>query len=152
VKRRDVRRHREIKTMPGCVFRTSGEAFDVDAFLRDSAFNPVRVYRKGEPGSPKSRGPVRRSGFNVRVSDVEDNIEEQVPDALHFLEEHEKEILRLLATHGVEGAVLDFGSTFRDVGMQSERFPASIVRSAGALGLSLEVSLYPPSNPESESP
>jgi hypothetical protein len=39
--------------------------------------------------------------------------------------------------------VLDFAVEFRDEGFQFRTFPPALVRQAGAMGLGLELSLYP---------
>jgi hypothetical protein len=131
--------------MPGCVLRVSGSAFNVDAFLADSSFRPTAVYRKGETrGLDKSRGPSTTSGFNVVVSGDDDDIGRQCRDAVAFLQAYQSEIRLARSYPGVEFAVLDFSTTFRDVAVQSEHFSPELVAGAGALGLGIEMSLYPP--------
>jgi catechol 2,3-dioxygenase-like lactoylglutathione lyase family enzyme len=128
--------------MPGCVLRAAGDRFDVDAFLSACLWKPVKIYRKGEAGRPRSRGPSTESGFNLVISDHE-TIARQTEDALAFLAANEAEIRRLVAAAGPDGVVLDFGTEFRDVAVQQERFTGALVRAAGALGLALEITLYP---------
>ena len=133
--------------MPGCVLRVSGSSFDVDGFLRDTSFDVIAVYRKGDTkGRPKSRGPLTTSGFNVLVSDDDDDLERQSRDAIRFLRDHESEMRRARLYPGVEFTFLDFSTSFRDVAVQSERFSPDIVSAAGTLGLGIELSLYPPSS------
>ena len=55
----------------GCVLRAAGERLDVDAFFQQSSLQPLAVYRLGDKGFIKSRGPCIESGFNVAVSDAE---------------------------------------------------------------------------------
>jgi hypothetical protein len=129
--------------MPGCVLRAASETFDVDAFLRSSEWQPASVHRKGERPFPKSPRVYPQSGFNVVISDKE-RIEDQVSEALSFISQHEAEIRRLVGSAGIDNVVLDFGTWFRDVVTQSEFFSAALVRAAAAIGLALEVSMYPP--------
>jgi hypothetical protein len=129
--------------MPGCVLRVAGAAFDVDSFLRDSTFEVLFVYRKGERRS-KTRGPSTTSGLNVLVSDDYEDIQRQSRDAVRFLAEHDAEIRRARSYPGVEFVDLDFSTSLRDVAVQSETFSREVVAAAGALGLGIELSLYPP--------
>ncbi|HEY7117537.1 MAG TPA: hypothetical protein VH475_13195 [Tepidisphaeraceae bacterium] len=126
------------------ILRASGSEFDVDAFVAGSSLEVVTVYRRGEPARTTPTGPkLDRSGFNVEVSDAGFNdFDEQLRDAVEFLTRHEAEVRRLVAFPGVEGVVLDFGIAWRDVAAQFERFPAELVRLAGACGIALELSHY----------
>jgi len=133
-----------------CVLRASGPDFDPDAFLESSILSPTKVWYRGEPRLPRTRpdGPVvETSGLNVAVSDAEwSDLPAQVEDAERFLAFQRVELERLAATPGVSDLVLDFPIELRIGGSivaQFDRFPASLVRLAGELGLALELSLYP---------
>jgi hypothetical protein len=117
--------------------------FAVDDFLATSTFVPIAVYRKDQPRTAGSRHISRQSGFNVAVSDAEDDVAAQAEEAVQFIRNHSAEIARTRAWLGVEYLVLDFATSFRDVVVQSERFPASLVAEAGAAGLEIELTLYP---------
>jgi hypothetical protein len=127
------------------ILRASGSEFDVDAFVAGSSLEVVTVYRRGEAARTAPNGrKLDRSGLNVEVSDAGFNdFDEQLRDAVEFLTRHEAEVRRLVAFPGVEGVVLDFGVAWRDVAAQFERFPAELVRLAGACGIALELSHYP---------
>ena len=130
----------------GCVLRVAGGAFDVDAFLRDTAFEPVAVYRKGESrGRLRSRGPSTTSGCNVLVSEGDD-LAQQCQDAVAFLRVHGDALRRARRDTTIEFFVLDFSTSFRDVAVQSEQFSPELVTAAGMLGLGIELSLYPRSS------
>jgi hypothetical protein len=78
------------------------------------------------------------------VSDASDeDLPSQVADAIRFLTVHHGEVSRLMASSGLEGAVLDFGVGRRDVVVQCDTLPAPLVRLAGGLGLAIELSQYP---------
>ncbi len=136
-----------------CVLRADGAQFDVDAFLAGSTLSPCTIYRRGEPRLKGGRVAQRRggSGLHVTVSDASwSDLAAQAADAERFLREHHDEITRLRTFPGVDGLGLDFAIESRigkDAVAQFERFPASLVAAAGALGLDLELSLYAVSEP-----
>jgi hypothetical protein len=71
---------------------------------------------------------------------------QQVADAVAFLDRFAADIRALQATGKVADIRLDFPVKVRagrEVAAQFELFPAELVRKAGALGIALEVSLYP---------
>jgi hypothetical protein len=128
--------------MPGCVLRAAGATFDVDAFLKQSTFRPVVVYRKGQRRRPASRGVLSASGFNIVVSDSDDPMETQVEYALTFLRDKRDELLRLIRFGGIEEIMLDFGVPQGDIAARSGRFPSELLVAAGVLGIDLQVSFY----------
>jgi hypothetical protein len=82
--------------------------------------------------------------FSVSQCDSDD-FPGQLRDALSFLSCHTADVTLLM--HAVEAAgVLDFAVESRDEGFQYRAFPPMLVRQAGALGLGLELSLYPASS------
>ena len=133
-----------------CVLRVSGSRFDADAFLAGSRLRPSGIVRTGEPRT-RSRpdGPKEsRSGFNVAVSDAEwSGSSGQVADACAFLDEHAAELRELRALETVEDMRLDFPLSLRighdGAAAQFDYFPPELVTRAGALGLGIEISLYP---------
>ena len=134
-----------------CVLRASGPRFAVDRFAEKTSLPVCNVYRRGEPRLPRSkpRGPKHKSsGITVVVSDASwSKLPAQVRDAERFLSKHKREIKRLSRFPGVDGLVLDFPIHLRigrKVVAQFDRFPASLVRAAGQLGVALELSIYPP--------
>ena len=67
-------------------------------------------------------------------------------DACDFLERHTEGLRKLRATGVVQDMRLDFPVHLRigeKVVAQFEFFPAELVEKAGALGLGLELSIYP---------
>jgi hypothetical protein len=125
-----------------CVLRAIGTTFDVDAFLRDSELPADPAFHKGEPRDhARPDGPRKgASGFNVTVSRSGlDDLEGQVTDATHFLNEYEDELRRLGAFEGVEEVCLDFAVERRDVAGGSDLFPAGLLWRAGALDIDLVV-------------
>jgi hypothetical protein len=136
--------------MPGCVFRAGGREdgeFDADAFLGDSSIEACKVFKRGEPAFPASRGVVRADAFNANVSDADgSDIAGQIADAFRFLDEFGAEIDRLRSLPGVKSTCLDFGvNCMHDtLGVHFLRFPPALLERMSRLGIELEVSIYPP--------
>jgi hypothetical protein len=128
------------------VLRASGRDFDVDAFLGTSALKPCRVYHRGDPRfphSPPGGKQFEKSGMHVAASATQFvHLPKQVAEATAFLLAGSDEIRRLVAFPGVEGVTLDFGIERRDVAVQCDVLPAELIRVAGSLGLSIELSQY----------
>ncbi|MBI4617235.1 MAG: hypothetical protein HY720_26720 [Planctomycetes bacterium] len=74
----------------------------------------------------------------------------QVSETIAFLHAHAEQVRRLCSFPGVDGVTLDFGIARRDVPVQCDTFPAELVRDAGSLGLSIELSQYPAEEAESD--
>ena len=79
--------------------------------------------------------------FSVSQCDFDD-FPGQLRDALAFLSANAADVTFLMGSAEAAG-VLDFAVEFRDEGFQFRTFPPTLVRQAGAMGLSLELSLYP---------
>jgi len=132
-----------------CVLRVAGKDFDVDSHLARSGLTAYKVFRAGEPRStsrPEKRHEM--SGFRVHVSRHKpDDLPAQIQDAIAFLKEHSNGIAALRSAQGVEDMRLDFAVDLRidreTTMAQFEYFPPELVSLAGALGLGLELSVYP---------
>jgi hypothetical protein len=127
--------------MPGCVLRASGDHFDPQGFLDDSAFVPCNVFRKGDRKAENRSWSS--SGFTVGVSEASgDDLAQQIQDAIEFLRKHKEEVARLMKFEGLEGVDLDFGVNRKNGFLQSSRLPPALLTLAGALGVGVEVSIY----------
>lgn len=60
-----------------------------------------------------------------------------------FLSQNEGELRRLADFQGVEGLELDFAIQDRDVPVQRDSFPASLLRLMGERNIALVITLYP---------
>jgi hypothetical protein len=130
-----------------CVLRVTGKHFDADRYLAASGLSAYQVYRAGEPSRGGKLHEV--SGFRVQVSRRSGaNVPEQVADAIVFLEEHQQALIALRSAPGVDDMRLDFAIDLRidrqKVMAQYDYFPSKLVSLAGAVGLGLEISIYPP--------
>lgn len=132
-----------------CVLRVTGDDFDPRAWLRTSGMEASTVRVTGEPRRPGDR-PWEETGFTVVVSDADWTVlDGQIRDALDFVASHEAELAALGELPGVTTS-LDFPMTARDAFAWSVWFPRELVRAAGRVGLELQVTFYPPADPESE--
>jgi hypothetical protein len=134
-----------------CVLRVTGKRFDADLHLAQSGLTAHKVFRAGEPRFQSSPEGKRNevSGFTVDVSRRSwADLPGQVIDAIAFLKEHEHAIAKLRAAPGVDEIRLDFAIDLRidrqKIMAQFDYFPPELVSLAGALGLGLEMSIYPP--------
>src|SRR5205814_6764251 len=134
------------KKMPGCVLRVSGSKAKVRKFLSESQLRPSTISFKGDPGFPKSRGPVRVSGFNVplTVSKLGESITKQCREAVSFIRKNQKEFERL-KKYSFSNLTLDFG--LNDIATEERPWPtyplsAKLVELAGRYGLSIKLSFY----------
>ena len=126
-----------------CVLRAFGANFDVNKFLAESSLQPITVSHRGEKQSSKSRA-VPTSGFHSDVSGADfANLQRQITDAVHFVEQNHGELARLVDFPGVQNVSVDFGIEERDVAAQCERFPPNLLRILGSLGMWLDFTLYP---------
>jgi len=131
--------------MSGCVLRAGGKTFDVDAFLRESPFEPCRVFRRGEPRLLDPTTTLDESGFNLVVSEAGgDHLADQVRDAVAFLRANRPELRRLADQPGFEAAYLDFGCDFpyRRIVGRRHRLPIELIRECSEVGIEIEVSVY----------
>jgi hypothetical protein len=130
-----------------CVLRVSGKAFDAEKYLALSGLTTGRIFRAGEPRFKSSPEGKRNqsSGFTVDVSDASwEDLRTQVQDAVAFLKEHEQGLTMLRSAPGLEDMRLDFPVDLRiNVMAQFDYFPPELVSRAGALGLGIEISVYP---------
>ena len=132
-----------------CVLRVIGRSFDPDSYLGASGFKAYKVFHAGEP-EWKSRPDGKRyeaSGFRVDVS-RESDLPAQVHDAVEFLDTFQSVLSKLRSTPGVEDMRLDSAVDLRidrqKIMAQFDYFPPELISRAGALGLGIEISLYPP--------
>lgn len=116
-----------------CVLRISGPS--VKASLPKVSLEPFRVENES-------------AHFDVSEADFGE-LKAQIEDAIAFLQSHKADVKLMMAEPGASG-ILDFSIEWRDVAAQFDRFPATLVREAGMLGLSLELSHYPASKERDE--
>ena len=136
--------------MPSCMLRVSGSTAKVQKFLATSSIEPIRVFWKGDSGVPKSRGPLKSSGFNIELSGAE-GVAAQATQAVKFMRKH-KAAMDLIRSLRFSSATFDFGLydlATEDRPWPSYRLPAAFVQLASELGCDIELSFYgaPPDAP-----
>jgi hypothetical protein len=109
-----------------CVLRISGPK--LNEHLPGVSLKPYRI--EGECAH-----------FSVSACDFDD-FPGQLRDALTFLSANSADVTVLMHSTETTG-VLDFAVEFRNEGFQFRKFPPTLVQQAGAMGLGLELSLYP---------
>lgn len=128
-----------------CVLRVSGRNFDIDSFVSRSSFKPLIIFRRGQRRFQNSTiTPEEESGMNVSVSEREfADLPGQITDAIQFLTENADELKRLRTLDDVEQVALDFPIQRRDVAVQRDCFPATLLALMGELQIALIISKYP---------
>src|SRR3954469_17556705 len=94
-----------------CILRVTGRQFDIDRHLTASGLTADVVFRAGEPRRKSKPDGERhqRSGFTDEVSPGPwVSPDEQTPDAIHFLRQHETALTTLRVAPGIEDMRLDF--------------------------------------------
>lgn len=82
--------------------------------------------------------------MNVSVSEREfSDLQGQITDAIRFLSENADELRGLRTLDGVEQVALDFPIQSRDVAVQRDCFPATLLALMGDLQIALIISKYP---------
>jgi len=130
------------------MLRVCGSTAKVRKFLATSSVQPIRIFWKGDPGVPKSRGPIQISGFNIELS-VADGLAVQATQAVKFIRKHKNDLL-LVKSLGFLSAAIDFGLydlATDDRPWPSYQLPATVIQLAAELGCCVELSFYgPPSS------
>lgn len=136
--------------MPSCMLRVAGSTAKVRKFLANSSLQPHRVFWKGDSGAIESRGPIKVSGFNIKLSGTGD-LATQATQAAKFIRKHKQDFL-LIRSLGFAVATIDFG--LHDLATENQPWPCyqvprPMVLLASELGCSIELSFYgaPPDAP-----
>jgi len=132
-----------------CILRVWGTNLAVDELAAATSLEPYRIDRRGEPRRDSSR-VFEESCVHFEVSDLDfHELEGQARDAIQFLDQYAAQLRAIMSFPGVQGAVLDFGIAWRDVMVQTDQLPADLLKRAGTLGIGIDLSHYPVSEPGS---
>ena len=139
--------------MPGAVLHVVGDDFDPAPTLAGLSLQPYAVFRRGDlcfPGTTSNRR-YDAGGFKCMVSEADGILAEEVRDAVAFLTRYQSDLVAVRQVPTVEAMYLDFGYYCRIDGhrvvVQCNHLPPEILRLAGDLGIAIDLSLYPRSNP-----
>src|SRR6185312_5861014 len=127
-----------------------GKDLDIDAFLAKTKLHGFTRIYKGEPrfkSKPEGR-KVEHSRIAIETSKADfDELDKQIKDTIRYLKTHKEKLSYINQVKEVDLALLDFGINLRidkkKVLLQSDRFPAELLRLAGEIGLDIELSIYP---------
>jgi hypothetical protein len=91
-----------------CVLRARGASFAVDEFLAASTLKPITIIRREQPQWPNSPpgSPIpNESGFHAIASEADfSNLQGQIADAVHYLEQNKNELVRLVLSKESRGS------------------------------------------------
>ena len=134
-----------------CILRISGETLNIDTLLSQHNLPPDRIWKKGEARTLKGKVHLD-CGVNFVASEADlDEFTRQLDEATKFLETHQTTIEKMVATPGVEFAVLDFGVCLRQGYVaQFCYFPPNFIQLAAKTGVGVEVSQYACSDEDDE--
>jgi hypothetical protein len=129
-----------------CILKVSSETESFKRFAAESTSLPVlSVWDKGDIRHQATgrRYPGNRISFDVSKCDWDD-LAGQICDAIAFLGQHGAELRRLLASHNVSLAFLDFPiwSRLDEVANQSDYLPVDLLRLCGEIGIGITISTY----------
>jgi len=132
-----------------CVLRVSSKRNSLADVLARTRLPHYEVHDKSDlqPYGRKKGKPFGYSGFKSAVSDRGfSDLSGQIRDAVRFLKRHRNAIAKLRKTSGVCDIRLDFGNALRigsKLAAQFDYFPPDLILLAGALGVGIQMSLYP---------
>jgi len=133
-----------------CVLGIGGENFNVDDFILKSELTVYKIFHKGEPIVPtKPNGrKSTHSGCGITVSKVEfDDFNKQVEDTIQYLKENSQKLKLIKSTKDIDYASLDFGVSYDESKfVQSKYLPNELLCLVADLGISVEISIYQPTD------
>jgi len=129
-----------------CILRIAGENFDIDAFILKSKITPYKIFYKGHPKyETKPDGKkIENNGCAIEVSTSDFiDFDQQVKDALKYLEENKEKLQVINSFPGIQFVVLDFGVK-HDINRftQTHYLPNELLKIIAKLGISVEISMY----------
>ena len=129
-----------------CMLRLGGKELDVKSLIRSFNLEVSKVWIKGEAKFRNRPDKLNtNSGLNIIVSDAEFNeFSLQKEQAEVYLSDNLEQLKKVVQYQGVDNVYIDFGIEWRDVYIQSDYFPASLVKLAGEIGLGIEITQYSP--------
>jgi hypothetical protein len=132
-----------------CILRIGGKDLDIDTFIEKSKLSPYKKRYKGQPRRDSKPGgeKLADSYILIEVSNADfSEFQDQIIDSIQFLKSNKQKLLLIAVTKEIEYAVLDFGIENKidniEVHIQSQSFPAELLKLSGELGIDIELSIY----------
>ncbi len=124
-------------------FRLMGDSLPVDEMSTKLGIEPSNISRKGEhiKANPRYAKYQTNVWGLIWTKDSSVSFEDQISDLLDVLEHKQSALAEVLAMPSVRGELfLGFGSVH---GQGGAHFPASLLLRIAALGLDIDLDLYP---------
>ncbi len=120
---------------------------DNNSFRSFENSTKIPVYNSYDKGESNEKNQVRTDyKITFDVSEKEwDDFEGQVKDTIVFLTKYFDELEKLLKTHDITTAYLDFplySRLYGDIVNQNDHLPKELIQLAGKLSLGIEMSIY----------
>lgn len=129
-----------------CYLWVAGKEFDVDTFLKGFELEVADVSHIGKPKYPAHPDKMiaKLNGFRLDINNAGfSDVKTQIKECTSFLEKNFDKLKDVKSYLGVEYANIMFGSEFVwDKFELSIYYPPELIRLAGELGFSIEVSIY----------
>lgn len=129
----------------GCNLSIIGEDLDVDALETKLGLPGFHKNYKGVPRyrTKPEKEKLPYSYMSTAISDAGfDDMEQQVKDVISYLKQHFDTLKLVSGVKEVQYFNLGFGVDYANKFCQSMYLPPELVRLAGELGMSIELSLY----------
>jgi len=128
------------------VLRVYGDHFKVHEVLPSCPIKPDSVSIKGQPRPNDPTQVSALTGFNLCVSTTDwEPFQAQIDDSRDFITEHEDWLASLRRRPDVDALILDFGVLQGERASTLNLFVSpSFSALLAALGITMEISLYPP--------
>ncbi|SKA09321.1 hypothetical protein [Sediminibacterium ginsengisoli] len=134
-----------------CTLVIRGKHFDADDFFKKSKLRGYTINYKGTPifkNKPDGKKMMHTSASIQTSSAGFNDMPKQVKDTIQYLERNRAKLENILLTRHIDYAILDFGVALRidhqNILIQSEILSKKLIKLAGELGLSIDITIYPP--------
>ncbi len=129
-----------------CILKIYSDTTSFQTYVDSTDLPAVSCQVKGQIRRKSTGALYEAHRISISVSDKDwDDFKGQVVDAIAFLTGNESELRRLVESHDVINAYLDFPLYSRldgEVVNQNDHLPRELIVLAGRLGLGIEMAIY----------